>query len=178
MLAVKAKVFGPHHGFDLGSHQVVTEHRTYCTPKVFGSDLIIPGNRVAVQPLDVCCRAERGSDVGGNLLDPLDAQFAGCVMERAECADEQGFVGNDVVGSAGPNLADRYDNRVQRRNITRRDCLERQHNVACHDYRVDAKVGHGRVAALAPNRDFESIGRCEERPLRVPRCPTGKIELP
>ncbi len=125
---------------------------------------MIDGRGVVAAIFDPRRRAAGGRDAGRDLVDAPFNEIAGRWLKRAHRAIEPGRLGNNVVGRAGVKLGDRNDASIERIDIARGDGLKRGHDLSAHDHRIDALMGHRRVAAPAFDDDRDLVGRGHERP--------------
>ena len=103
----------------------------------------------------------------GNPLADRAHPFLGLVvdlfLQRPHRSRDLGMFGNDVVGVTGMKLRHRHHETVDRVGRARHDRLQRKHDLAGDDDRIDRAVRHRRVSALAVDLDGKFRGRRHDR---------------
>ena len=124
----------------------------------------IDRRRVARIELDTDLRAIRLADPGTDAFDRTLDEILHRRLETANRAAQHGVVGNDVERVAAVNLRHAYDRRLARVQVARHHRLQCDHQMAGDYQRVDALIGHRRVAAVPTDGDLEGAGAGHDRP--------------
>lgn len=101
----------------------------------------------------------------GHGLDARLQRVAHLGRQGADADVQPRGLRHDVVGGARLKHAHGDHGRGQRIDATRHDGLQRHREAGCRRYRVDGRMRHGAVSALAGQRDDDLIGRCQRRAL-------------
>ena len=129
-----------------------------------GLGLMVDHRRIALLPGDLGAAAEDRGGMGRDRFDPRLRMLAQLRIETAHGATQLDRLGDDVVGvGRGAKARHRDDKRMHRIGVARHDRLQRQHEMARYQGRIDRRMGSRRMASAADDTNGERVGRRIER---------------
>ncbi len=158
------EILGGHRRDVVAPHAGLPEHRAGRAPAKLGFIRTIHRRRVAPIVADRNLRAEGGGDSRAQTLDRAFDEILDLRLEGANRTAQDSIIRDDVERFAAVDLRHADHRRFARMQAARDDGLQRQHEMARDEQRIDALVRHGRVAAVAADGDFEGTGAGHHRP--------------